>query len=87
MLRCPTRTNVFQALCWYDFFLTLDREIKFVWKAEQSLATILFYFYRYPGLLNLIIELSGRMSLHNWQTDARSDHGVIHGLLIVNCNI
>ncbi|EED85643.1 predicted protein [Postia placenta Mad-698-R] len=64
-------TNVFQALCWYDFFLTLDREIKFVWKAEQSLATILFYFYRYPGLLNLIIELSGRMSLHNWQTDAR----------------
>lgn len=58
-------------LCWYDYFLTLDREIKFIWKAEQSLATILFYFYRYPGLLNFIIELLGRMSWHNWQTDAR----------------
>lgn len=71
-LGCPTRADIFQALCWYDYFLTLDREIKFIWKAEQSLATILFYFYRYPGLLNFIIELLGRMSWHNWQTDAVS---------------
>ncbi|KZT04436.1 uncharacterized protein LAESUDRAFT_657844, partial [Laetiporus sulphureus 93-53] len=41
----------------YDYILTLDREIKFIWKADLSLATSLFYAFRYAALSNTIIVL------------------------------
>ena len=55
------------ALYVYDYLLTLDREIKYFWKAQQSFGTILFYFYRYPALANTIFEVLSRMSA-SWQT-------------------
>ncbi|KZT06994.1 uncharacterized protein LAESUDRAFT_652070, partial [Laetiporus sulphureus 93-53] len=45
------------ALCFYDYILTLDREIKFIWKADLSLATSLYYAFRYVALSNTLIEL------------------------------
>ncbi|PCH39346.1 hypothetical protein WOLCODRAFT_129172 [Wolfiporia cocos MD-104 SS10] len=50
----------------YDYFLTLDREIKFIWKADLSFATLLFYSCRYPILLNALLEVLGRVTW-GWQ--------------------
>ncbi|KAI0725499.1 hypothetical protein C8Q72DRAFT_888610 [Fomitopsis betulina] len=59
------------ALYVYDYLLTLDREIKYFWKAKQSFGTILFYFYRYPALVNVLFEVLSRMRAP-WQTAGRS---------------
>ncbi|PCH35245.1 hypothetical protein WOLCODRAFT_79680, partial [Wolfiporia cocos MD-104 SS10] len=48
------------ALCFYDYFLTLDREIHFIWKTKISFSIVLFYCYRYAALSNLIFELLER---------------------------
>ena len=53
------------ALVTYDYFLTLDREIAYVWRAKQSLATLSFYGFRYPALFNITIILFIRLS---WPT-------------------
>ncbi|KZT06992.1 uncharacterized protein LAESUDRAFT_758804 [Laetiporus sulphureus 93-53] len=42
-------------LCCYDYILTLDREIKFIWKADLSFATSLYYAFRYAALCNTIM--------------------------------
>lgn len=57
------------ALCCYDWFLTLDREVESIWKTEQSLVTILFYGIRYPAILNTVIELLTRISWPSWQSN------------------
>ncbi|EPT00601.1 hypothetical protein FOMPIDRAFT_101146 [Fomitopsis schrenkii] len=56
-------------LCCYDWCLTFDREVESIWKTEQSLVTILFYGFRYPALLNTVIELLSRMSWPSWQSN------------------
>lgn len=43
----------------YDYLLTFDREVKYFWRGGMSLATALFFAYRYAGLLNTIPELLG----------------------------
>ncbi|KZT07009.1 uncharacterized protein LAESUDRAFT_652332, partial [Laetiporus sulphureus 93-53] len=55
-------------LCCYDYILTLDREIKFIWKADLSLATSLYYASRYAALSNTIIVLLTRIAWTSWQT-------------------
>ncbi|PCH40202.1 hypothetical protein WOLCODRAFT_68308, partial [Wolfiporia cocos MD-104 SS10] len=54
------------AVSCYDYLLTLDREIKFIWKVGLSFTTIFFYSYRYPILLNAILEILGRV-MWSWQ--------------------
>ncbi|PCH39343.1 hypothetical protein WOLCODRAFT_85389, partial [Wolfiporia cocos MD-104 SS10] len=54
----------------YDYFLTLDREIKFIWKADLSFATLLFYLCRYPILSNALLEVLGRVTW-GWQNVER----------------
>jgi len=56
------------ALCCYDFCLTFGREVQFVWHAKQSMATLLFYCFRYPALLNTIFVVLGYLPWLNWQT-------------------
>ncbi|EPT01324.1 hypothetical protein FOMPIDRAFT_1023260 [Fomitopsis schrenkii] len=57
------------ALVTYDYFLTLDREIAYVWRAKQSLATLSFYGFRYPALFNITILLLIRMSWPGLQSN------------------
>ncbi|PCH40194.1 hypothetical protein WOLCODRAFT_67179, partial [Wolfiporia cocos MD-104 SS10] len=54
------------ALSCYDYLLTLDREIKFIWKADLSFATVLFYSSRYPIVFNAILEILIRVAW-DWQ--------------------
>ena len=39
----------------YDYLLTLDREIAYIWRAKSSFNKILFIGYRYPVLINTIL--------------------------------
>jgi len=55
------------ALYCYDYFLTLDREVKYVWQARRSFANILFYSYRYSAFLNTALELLTRIAWP-WQS-------------------
>ncbi|PCH40204.1 hypothetical protein WOLCODRAFT_68561, partial [Wolfiporia cocos MD-104 SS10] len=62
-----TAKSTLPAVSCYDYLLTLDREIKFIWKADLSFATFLFYSYRYPILLNAVLEILGRVTW-GWQS-------------------
>jgi len=59
-----TKASVFAsvAFLWYDYLITLDSEIEFIWTRRWSLEKLLFIFNRYFGLctllLNTIIEYS-----------------------------
>ncbi|KZT07031.1 uncharacterized protein LAESUDRAFT_725365 [Laetiporus sulphureus 93-53] len=55
-------------LCCYDYILTLDREIKYIWKADLSLATSLYYAFRYAALFNTIMVLLTRIAWPSWQS-------------------
>ncbi|KAH9928656.1 uncharacterized protein B0H18DRAFT_999938, partial [Fomitopsis serialis] len=57
------------ALVVYDFFLTLDREVWSVWRAKQSVSSLLFYGFRYAALLNIIPTLLIRTSLPGLQSN------------------
>ncbi|PCH35307.1 hypothetical protein WOLCODRAFT_79634, partial [Wolfiporia cocos MD-104 SS10] len=54
-------------VCAYDWFLTLDREIRYVWRAKLSFPTLLYYGCRYPALVNLVLQLLTRAAWRNWQ--------------------
>ncbi|KAH9938350.1 uncharacterized protein B0H18DRAFT_966783 [Fomitopsis serialis] len=55
------------ALYVYDYLLTLDREVRYIWGVRPSFGTILFYFYRYPALANTVLEVLTRIDAP-WQT-------------------
>lgn len=57
------------ALCCYDYALTLDREVAYMWRSKQSFATLLFYTCRYSAILNTALELLTRMAWPSWQSD------------------
>ncbi|KAF9812167.1 hypothetical protein IEO21_06343 [Rhodonia placenta] len=59
------------ALCCYDYALTLDREVAYMWRSKQSFATLLFYTCRYSAILNTALELLTRMAWPSWQSDKR----------------
>ncbi|KZT04437.1 uncharacterized protein LAESUDRAFT_727911 [Laetiporus sulphureus 93-53] len=65
------------ALCCYDYVLTLDREIKFIWKTELSFATSLYYAFRYSALFNTIMVLLTRIAWPSWQSNWVGTCGVV----------
>ncbi|KZT69912.1 hypothetical protein DAEQUDRAFT_231050 [Daedalea quercina L-15889] len=56
----------------YDYLLTLDREIKFFWNSRWSLNKALFFGYRYPPLLNTILDFLINLPL-SWQNVSLCD--------------
>jgi len=56
------------ALCCYDYFLTFDREVIYVWNGKFTFANALFYCFRYPALLNTIFVVLGYASWPSWQS-------------------
>lgn len=40
------------AILFYDYFLTLGREVDYIWKKKLSFVSILFYCYRYAAILS-----------------------------------
>ncbi|KAF9000130.1 hypothetical protein BDQ17DRAFT_1360147 [Cyathus striatus] len=46
------------ALLYYDYFLTLGREIKYIWFRKIRLSTLLYVFCRYAMLANVIFVLA-----------------------------
>ncbi|EPT01317.1 hypothetical protein FOMPIDRAFT_1102612, partial [Fomitopsis schrenkii] len=52
----------------YDFILTFDREVRFVWASRQSLGTMLFYGFRYPVMFNSILVILARTTAPGWQS-------------------
>ncbi|OCH92830.1 hypothetical protein OBBRIDRAFT_725989, partial [Obba rivulosa] len=42
------------ALCVYEYALTFNDEVRYIWKASFSVPAILFYVSRYSALLNTI---------------------------------
>ncbi|KZT73120.1 hypothetical protein DAEQUDRAFT_800096 [Daedalea quercina L-15889] len=57
------------AIVFHDYFLTLDREVSYIWTVKQSFVTMLFYGFRYAALLNIIPMLLIRMSLLSLQSN------------------
>ncbi|KAF9812165.1 hypothetical protein IEO21_06341 [Rhodonia placenta] len=55
-------------LCCYDYFLTLQQEIDFIWSGRLTFANILFYCFRYPAILNTIFVVLGYVPWPGWQT-------------------
>ncbi|KAF8993131.1 hypothetical protein BDQ17DRAFT_160132 [Cyathus striatus] len=45
------------ALLYYDYFLTLGREIKYIWLGKIRLSTLLYVFCRYAMVANVIFAL------------------------------
>ncbi|KAI0716587.1 hypothetical protein C8Q76DRAFT_582091, partial [Earliella scabrosa] len=43
------------ALLWFDYLLTLGREINFIWPLRLSTSALLYHTVRYPALLTAII--------------------------------
>ncbi|KAI0734228.1 hypothetical protein C8Q72DRAFT_792040 [Fomitopsis betulina] len=56
------------ALIVYDYILTFDREVRFVWASRQSLGTFLFYGFRYPAVFNIVLVLLARLTFPSWQS-------------------
>lgn len=50
------------ALLFYDYFLTLDREIRCVWRSKFSGVTVLFLLNRYVTLLYRVLMIVQLMS-------------------------
>ncbi|KAF9002749.1 hypothetical protein BDQ17DRAFT_1356744 [Cyathus striatus] len=46
------------ALLYYDYFLTLGREIKYIWFGKIRLSTLLYVFCRYAMVANVIFALA-----------------------------
>lgn len=44
----------FVALIYYDYFLTLPREITYIWQRPFHILTVLYFFCRYSLLSNVI---------------------------------
>lgn len=59
----PTRTAVW---C-LDYLLTLDREIRYFWFSSWSFNKVLFFGYRYPPLLYIIINIFAIPPWPSWQ--------------------
>ncbi|KAL6302675.1 hypothetical protein BKA93DRAFT_383275 [Sparassis latifolia] len=45
------------ALLLYDFGLTFDREVQYIWRSKLSLPSLLFYTIRYSTILNAVPEI------------------------------
>ncbi|EED85644.1 predicted protein [Postia placenta Mad-698-R] len=56
------------SLCCYDYCLTLQQEIDFIWSGRLTFANILFYCFRYPAILNTIFVVLGYVPWPGWQT-------------------
>ncbi|PCH35259.1 hypothetical protein WOLCODRAFT_139831 [Wolfiporia cocos MD-104 SS10] len=61
------------ALLCYEYFLTLGREIQYVWKVNCSFASVLFYTWRYSVLLCVLPATLDLVHPASWQTN---DNGV-----------
>ncbi|PCH35283.1 hypothetical protein WOLCODRAFT_59053, partial [Wolfiporia cocos MD-104 SS10] len=55
------------ALCAYDWLLTIDREFKYIWSRKISFTNCLYFGYRYPAHINLILQLLARIAWPGWQ--------------------
>lgn len=44
-------------LVYYDYFLTLEREIKYVWQRKFHILTVMYFFCRYAAVSNIIFVL------------------------------
>ena len=56
------------AIVWYDYCLTFDREVEYVWKKKLSFMTTLFFLYRYSVLLSLGVVVFITRTPLSWQT-------------------
>ncbi|KAI8985632.1 hypothetical protein BD414DRAFT_417021 [Trametes punicea] len=48
-----------QALLAYEYVITLDQEVRFIWLRKKSGAALLFLAVRYLGLLSLVVLTAG----------------------------
>ena len=51
----------------FDYLLTLDREIRYFWCSSWSLNKALFFGYRYPPLLYILINILAIPPWPSWQ--------------------
>ena len=73
-------TTFISAMVLYDYILTFDRELRFVWACKQSLGTILFYGFRYPAMINIVLVSLARTTAPDWQSLWVS-HSLVHMFL------
>ncbi|KAH9836399.1 uncharacterized protein C8Q71DRAFT_708529, partial [Rhodofomes roseus] len=59
-------------LCCYDYCLTFASEVKYVWSRKLSLASALFYAFRYLAVFNTIFVALGYFHWPSWQSTLRS---------------
>ncbi|TFK33950.1 hypothetical protein BDQ12DRAFT_637022 [Crucibulum laeve] len=58
------------ALVYYDYILTLDDEVKYIWRAKFRLSNVLYFFCRYAMLANIIYLLAVVDKLPKMSCDA-----------------
>ena len=51
----------------FDYLLTFDREIQYFWRSSWSLNKVLFFGYRYPPLLYILINIFAIPPWPSWQ--------------------
>ncbi|KAI0777519.1 hypothetical protein BD413DRAFT_181425 [Trametes elegans] len=60
-----------RALFLWDYFVTLDREVEYIWKKRLSAASILFILNRYVNLGVSILEVIEQAPFQTSQAPAR----------------
>ena len=70
----PPLTLLMIAVWCFDYLLTLDREIEYFWCSSWSLNKALFFGYRYPPLLYILINIFAILPWPSWQNYHVSNH-------------